>query len=296
MPEPVAPTVAAAVLASLTYQALWQMAPHAPLSVDPATPLEKALGVMYLSRLGSLLVQEGGTCTGIFTERDVLCRVAGKVDLRVPIGDVLTRRPVVVPLHRPIAEGLKVMVDGGFRHLPLLGSQGEVAAILSLRDIVRFVVVGLSAGGEGSSHLTVGLAAGQAFADALGRHPMVALSVRPPVCVGPTITVSDAVGMMVDHSAGSALVVEDGDVQGIVTERDVLRAMMSKVPLDHPVVRLMTRHPQVISPTDSFHDCLHMMNLGGFRHMPIVDAARRPVGMVSIRDIARFIVTLLAKG
>ena len=95
----------------------------------------------------------------------------------------------------------------------------------------------------------------------------------------------EAAAAMTERRVGSALVVERGRLIGIVTERDVLRAVGSGN-VDGLVGDWMTRHPETVDADESTQQAGVVMIHGGFRHLPVLDAGR-PVGIVSIRDLMR---------
>jgi CBS domain-containing protein len=104
----------------------------------------------------------------------------------------------------------------------------------------------------------------------------------------PSDTVSSVSRHMRHHDGGAVLVVdeEDGSLLGICTERDFNYKVLAegRNPETTPVGAVMTRDPQTVSPELPFGHVLHLMFEGGFRHMPVVDARGRPLGIVSARD------------
>jgi CBS domain-containing protein len=115
----------------------------------------------------------------------------------------------------------------------------------------------------------------------------VAELMSKPVCwVEPEATLAAATTLMGERRVGSALVMDQGRLVGILTERDVVRAMSSAhdAPL-RPVVEWMTKDPRTIGPDASVRDALRTMVEGGFRHLPVVEGDE-VVGMLSMRDIA----------
>jgi CBS domain-containing protein len=98
-------------------------------------------------------------------------------------------------------------------------------------------------------------------------------------------TVFEAAQLMKSRKVGAVMVVEDGRLVGIFTERDALfRIVADNRDVKHTQLsEVMTRSPQTLHPDKSFADALHMMHTGGFRHVPVVENGR-PVGMISARD------------
>jgi CBS domain-containing protein len=88
-----------------------------------------------------VLVKEGEVLVGIFTERDLLRKVAMRVDpSKTKIGTVMTRDPEAVSFHDTIAAVLNKMTVGGFRHVPLVDVKRRPVGVLSMKDIVNFFV------------------------------------------------------------------------------------------------------------------------------------------------------------
>jgi CBS domain-containing protein len=112
------------------------------------------------------------------------------------------------------------------------------------------------------------------------------------IAVDPSANLMEAAGAMSAGAAGSVLVIEDGALVGIFTERDVLRALEYSSSADlarvSSVSKWMSRDPVTIGPHTTVAEALNQMLFGGFRHLPVMggDAV---VGMVSMRDLARSI-------
>ena len=103
---------------------------------------------------------------------------------------------------------------------------------------------------------------------------------------GAESTVADAATLMGENAVGSVLIVRDGDLVGILTERDIVRALSSAHDAPtRPVTEWMTSDPVTVAPDADVNIALQTMIEGGFRHLPVTDGGR-PVGMLSLRDIA----------
>jgi CBS domain-containing protein len=102
----------------------------------------------------------------------------------------------------------------------------------------------------------------------------------------PESTLGEAATIMGERHVGSVLITEGDRLIGILTERDIVRALSSEhdAPM-RPVIEWMTKDPTTTGPDDEVRNALRTMVDGGFRHLPIVDAGQ-PVGMLSIRDVA----------
>jgi CBS domain-containing protein len=114
-----------------------------PVVACPRTaPVRQAIGLMQQQRLGYVLIIEQGRLLGIFTERDVLTKVAGReVDIdRVPVGDLMTPEPECLGADDELVYALNQMSVGGYRHIPLLDGQGQPTGVVAMRHIVDYLV------------------------------------------------------------------------------------------------------------------------------------------------------------
>ena len=119
----------------------------------------------------------------------------------------------------------------------------------------------------------------------------------PPAAVSPTATVLEAVEMMAEHGVGAVAVVENKNLKGIFTERDVmLRVVLrGRNPKETRVGEVMTSPPEVVSGDTSEEDALVQMVERHVRHLPIVSADGKLKGMLSIRNLLEHRVDELAR-
>jgi CBS domain-containing protein len=105
------------------------------VTVEPSATVAEAATLMGGRGVGSALVLEGGSPAGIFTERDVLRALASDFDAaHHPVGDWMTHDPVTVEADVDVATARDLMLDRGFRHLPVI-QDGKLVGIVSLRDL-----------------------------------------------------------------------------------------------------------------------------------------------------------------
>jgi CBS domain-containing protein len=107
------------------------------------------------------------------------------------------------------------------------------------------------------------------------------------VTVEPSTSVAAAVTIMGMRRIGALLVMERERLEGIFTERDVVRALSYDIGASsEPVAEWMTRNPVTVSPETAVEQALERMVAGNFRHLPVTEG-ERVVGVVSIRDLSR---------
>ncbi len=126
----------------------------------------------------------------------------------------------------------------------------------------------------------------------LGSH-LDALGVGEPSIVEPGIPVGDALRLMHDAGTDCLLVCERDRLVGIFTDRDAVVKVAGKGVAAAEVRDFMTPDPVVLRPDDRLAVAIHKMAVGGFRHVPVVDAAGRPTAVVSAADVFRHIVAAL---
>lgn len=110
---------------------------------------------------------------------------------------------------------------------------------------------------------------------------------REVLSVAPEDTIGEAAQLMADANVGSSVVLEHGRLIGILTERDLLRAMAQRVhPSEARVREWMTAEPMAVSESTTADEAARLMVENGFRHLPVVDG-ERTLGVVSLRDVMR---------
>ncbi len=128
------------------------------------------------------------------------------------------------------------------------------------------------------------------------RQSVDVLCPKAPVRIPGQTSVREAISLMLEHQTGSVLVESDGKLAGIFSERDVLNDVSRDLSqLDDAVENHMTPSPATITKNDSIAYAMHTMDVGGYRHLPVVDSQRIPTGIVSSRDIMRFLCVRYAQ-
>jgi CBS domain-containing protein len=104
------------------------------------------------------------------------------------------------------------------------------------------------------------------------------------------ISVLEAARQMIDANVGSMLVTVDGEITGIVTERDYLRrvVLQEKGDRETTVREIMTSPLIVVTPDTSIEDCMSIITERRIRHLPVADESGEVIGLVSIGDVVKF--------
>ena len=127
-----------------------------------------------------------------------------------------------------------------------------------------------------------------AVADILKAKPSAAVH-----RVGPHASVLDALQLLASEGIGALLVMEDEKIVGIFTERDYARkiALQGRNSAQTPVRDVMTRNVLCVRPSQSSEQCMALMTENRLRHLPVVDEGGKLLGMVSIGDLVKDIIS-----
>ena len=112
---------------------------------------------------------------------------------------------------------------------------------------------------------------------------------RDLLTVGGDERIVDAARRMVARGVGAVLVMDGDRLAGILTKRDVLKAVGEGTVEEARVTDRMTRHPETIEAGETTEHAAALMIHGGFRHLPVLDGGA-VVGIVSIRDLMRVVL------
>jgi CBS domain-containing protein len=126
---------------SLMEDSVLVLQPHLPITVLPTTTIRQAIQKLLARDIGALLVvNESGQLLGIFSERDLLKKVAGLHEnyADLPVGDFMTPKPETVTDADKLDFALQKMDGGGYRHLPIL-TDGQPSGVISVRDMLRHI-------------------------------------------------------------------------------------------------------------------------------------------------------------
>jgi CBS domain-containing protein len=105
----------------------------------------------------------------------------------------------------------------------------------------------------------------------------------------PDTTVATLLDLLAEHRIGAVVVSADGGVDGIVSERDVVRALRTAgaALLDAPISSVMTADVVVTAPGDTVEDLMRLMTERRIRHVPVVTDGGRMAGIISIGDVVK---------
>lgn len=120
---------------------------------------------------------------------------------------------------------------------------------------------------------------------------LLARKPRALYSIGPDEPVLEAIRTMADHGIGAVLVIRDGVIAGIVSERDYARkvVLLGRSSSETPVWQIMSSPVVTVTPQQTLDDCMRLMTERRIRHLPVVEAGR-PIGMLSIGDCVKAVI------
>lgn len=129
------------ILTAISAERIRRLNPAIPLTLEPRHTVADAIQLMQSRHIGAVVIVEDQRPVGMFTERDVLTKVVGRIqDLKaVRLQELMTARPICLRSEDKIAYALNQMTIGGFRHIPLVDAEGQLTGIISVRDIADFL-------------------------------------------------------------------------------------------------------------------------------------------------------------
>jgi len=113
---------------------------------------------------------------------------------------------------------------------------------------------------------------------------------RQIITVGPDLKLVAAIKLLGEKRIGAVLVMNQGRIEGILSERDIVRELGERGAsiLDEPINEVMTRKVVSCRETDTVAEIMEMMTAGKFRHLPVIDNNDVVVGLISIGDVVKW--------
>ncbi len=187
-----------------------------PVYVTVDAKLTEILETMVVKNVGVIpVVYSDGSLWGIITEHDLVEHLAEKSVGR-KVREVMTENVVTVDVNSTLKEALQTMVKYGVRRLPIV-EEGRIWGMITAKDVVKFF----------GTHEAFNFVETGSIEEVLST-PVKVVGVNDYVTIDPEADVGDAAKKMMDKGVSSLLVVENGQLKGIITERDILYALATK--------------------------------------------------------------------
>jgi CBS domain-containing protein len=100
----------------------------------------QALQLLRAQRNGAIMICEGIKLVGILTERDALRLMAEGADFSQSVRNFMSSPPATIPASATVAEAIRTMSEGGYRHLPMIDGEGRPTGVVAVHGIVHYLV------------------------------------------------------------------------------------------------------------------------------------------------------------
>ncbi|KAJ7957075.1 CBS domain-containing protein [Quillaja saponaria] len=262
------------------------------LTIPEGTTVSDACRRMAARRVNAVLLTDASALlSGIVTDKDIASRVIaeGLRPEQTIMSKIMTRNPIFVASDSLAIEALQKMVQGKFRHLPVV-ENGEVIALLDIAKCLYDAISRVEKAAEQGSSLAAAVegverqwgsnsSAPYSFIETV-RERMFKPSLSTIVdentkvaIASPSDPVYVAARKMRELRVNSAVIVMGNKIQGILTSKDILMRVVAQnlSPELTLVEKVMTSNPECATLETTILDALHIMHDGKFLHLPVVD-------------------------
>jgi CBS domain-containing protein len=183
------------------------------ISINEKDSLKDVLKTLIKENIGGLPITDSDNrVKAIVSERDFVFLISGVITGKI-VSEYMSKNIITAPPDMTVEAAAKSMINNGFRRLPLV-RDNVLVGIITASDILRFL---------GSGDIFERLATGNATD--VFKVPVRTLINRDVIFTGSDIDLGEAAGTMLSKKVGSLPVLEDGELKGIITERDFVRAI-----------------------------------------------------------------------
>merc|ERR1712151_244961 len=259
----------------------------------------------------ALITNDFGGLAGIITDKDIVKRVlASNSDpSSTLVSSAMTRDPTFVYTSDTAMDALGLMIDNRYRHLPVIDNNGSITGLLdisrclndaisklerhkkkndvSLENVIKNLQIEGAADGQAAAMNTL-LSGLLNSAENNKSIPTLRslLREKPTTIVPPGTNIEETAAVMIERLK-AALVVEDGELIGIVSFKDLInRAIAKQLPLQlTDVTTIMTPDPEVISPEATALEAIQMMHDYKILTLPVCEEDGTVVGIVDVLDV-----------
>ncbi|XWS51430.1 hypothetical protein CRYUN_Cryun12cG0175600 [Craigia yunnanensis] len=286
------------------------------LTVPESTSIYEACRRMAARRVDALLLTDSNALLcGILTDKDIATKViARELNLEeTPVSKVMTKNPVFVLSDTLAVEALQKMVQGKFRHLPVV-ENGEVIAMLDIAKCLYDAIARMERAAEKGKAIAAAVEGveknwGTTFSgqntfietlrERMFRPSLSTIITDNPkiVTVSPDDTVLATSKKMLESRLNSAVVTVENKPRGILTSKDILmRVIAQNLPPETTLVeKVMTPNPECATVDTPIVDALHTMHDGKFLHLPVVDRDGEIVAVVDVIHITHAAVATVTQ-
>ena len=114
--------------------------PDQPLAATADETIGNVLQLLRAQRTGAVLICDGPKLVGIVTERDALKKMAAGGDLSRPVREIMSSPPATIACTATVGDAIRMMAEGGYRHLPIVDENHKPTGVLAVHGIVHYLV------------------------------------------------------------------------------------------------------------------------------------------------------------
>ncbi len=224
-----------------------------------------AMELMSLGKLSSLIIVDTDNHPiGIFTERDSLKVISGKIPLDSHLGDVMTQGVYTVHMDDEIHDTYAIMSEKGFRHLVIVDDEGKLAGVATQGDFLRHI---------GFDNMTYS-------------KTITTAMTRSVVLLNRDATIKYAAAQMAEHHCDYGVITEGMMPIGLITERDILQYASAKHEFsDDPIWRVYQSDFPVCTEETSLSEAASLMEQHGVHQLIVADEEGNLVGLLTRYDL-----------
>ncbi|KAK2656378.1 hypothetical protein Ddye_009430 [Dipteronia dyeriana] len=284
------------------------------LTIPEGTTVSDACRRMSARRVDAVLLTDSNALlSGIVTDKDIATRVIaeGLRPEQTIVSKIMTRNPIFVTSDSLAIEALQKMVQGKFRHLPVV-ENGEVMAILDITKCLYDAISRMEKAAEQGSAIAAAVegverqwgnnfSAPYAFIETL-RERMFKPSLSTIITdsakvaiVSPSDPIYVAAKKMRELRCNSVIIVTGNKIQGILTSKDILMRVVAQnlSPELTPVEKVMTSNPECATLETTILEALHIMHDGKFLHLPVIDKDGCVASCVDVLQITHAAISMV---
>ncbi|XP_020573704.1 CBS domain-containing protein CBSCBSPB3-like [Phalaenopsis equestris] len=284
------------------------------LTIPEGTTVSDACRRMAARRVDAVLLTDAnGLLSGIVTDKDISTRVIadGLRPDQIVVSKIMTRNPTFVMADTLAIEALQKMIQGKFRHLPVV-ENSEVIAMLDITKCLYDAISRMEKAAEQGSAIAAAVegverqwgsnfSAPSAFIETLRERmfkPSLSTIVTENskfVIVSPSDPVYVATKKMREFRVNAVIAVTGGKPQGILTSKDVLMRVVAQnlSPELTLVEKVMTANPECATLDTTILDALHKMHDGKFLHLPVLDREGQIVACLDVLKISHAAISVV---
>ncbi|KAL8166294.1 hypothetical protein V2J09_007793 [Rumex salicifolius] len=284
------------------------------LTIPEGTTVSDACRRMASRRVDAVLLTDSNALlSGIVTDKDVATRVIAE-DLKPEetlISTIMTRNPTFVSADALAIEALQKMVQGKFRHLPVVDN-GEVIAMLDITKCLYDAISKMEKAAEQGSAIAAAVegverqygnsfSAPQGFLETLKERmfkPALSSIIdddSKQAIVAPTDTIQAAAKIMQELRTNCVIVVSGSKIQGLLTSRDILMKVLAAnlSPESTLAEKVMTSNPDCAKLDTTILEALHIMHNGKFLHIPVLDKDGSIVACIDVLQLTHAAISMV---